>query len=124
MELFRVPLWDMVLIGSLNRNQWDPDADFIVTKGKTWLSDTGRRKSIRLFEERLDETWKHPVIGYSLSYVRTPGVGGSPSGEGMERRARSLRTDAAPLKAFVASCLEPPTISPGQVMRKKGIRLT
>lgn len=71
MELFRVPLWDMVLIGSLNRNQWDPDADFIVTKGKTWLSDTGRRKTIQLFEDRLDETWKHPVIGYSLSYVRT-----------------------------------------------------
>lgn len=71
MELFRVPLWDMVLVGSLNRNQWDPDADFIVTKGKTWLSDAGRRKAIGLFESRLDETWKHPVIGYSLSYVRT-----------------------------------------------------
>ena len=25
MELFRVPLWDMVLVGSLNRGQWDPD---------------------------------------------------------------------------------------------------
>jgi CRISPR-associated protein Cas1 len=71
MELFRVPLWDMVLIGSLNRGQWDPDADFIVTKGKVWLSDSGRRKAIGLFEARLDETWKHPVLGYSLSYART-----------------------------------------------------
>jgi CRISP-associated protein Cas1 len=71
MELFRVPLWDMVLIGSLNRGQWDPDADFIVTKGKVWLSEAGRRKAIGLFEARLDETWKHPVIGYSLSYART-----------------------------------------------------
>ena len=70
MELFRVPLWDMVLIGSLNRNQWDPDADFAVTKAKVWLSDAGRRKAIGLFEARLDETWKHPVIGYSLSYAR------------------------------------------------------
>jgi CRISP-associated protein Cas1 len=71
MELFRVPLWDMVLVGSLNRGQWDPDADFIVTKGKVWLSDLGRKKAIGLFESRLDETWKHPVIGYSLSYART-----------------------------------------------------
>jgi CRISPR-associated protein Cas1 len=71
MELFRVPLWDMVVVGSLNRNQWDPDADFIVTKGKVWLSDAGRRKAIGLFEGRLDETWKHPVVGYSLSYARS-----------------------------------------------------
>lgn len=71
MELFRVPLWDMVLVGSLNRGQWDPDADFLATKGKVWLSDAGRRKAIGLFEARLDETWKHPVIGYSLSYART-----------------------------------------------------
>lgn len=71
MELFRVPLWDMVLIGSLNRCQWDPDADFTVTKAKVWLSDTGRRKAIGLFEARLDESWKHPVLNYSLSYART-----------------------------------------------------
>jgi CRISPR-associated protein Cas1 len=70
MELFRVPLWDMVLIGSLNRGQWDPAVDFAATKAKVWLSDAGRRKAIGLFEARLDETWKHPVIGYSLSYAR------------------------------------------------------
>ena len=70
MELFRVPLWDMVQVGSLNRGQWDPDADFIATKGKVWLSDAGRRKAIGLFEARLDESWKHPVLGYSLSYAR------------------------------------------------------
>jgi hypothetical protein len=64
------PLWDMVLVGSLNRGQWDPDADFIATNGKVWLSDAGRRRAIGLFEARLDETWKHPVIGYSLSYAR------------------------------------------------------
>ena len=71
MELFRVPLWDMVLIGSLNRGQWDPEEDFTVTKVKVWLSESGRRKAIRLFEDRLDESWKHPVVGYSLSYART-----------------------------------------------------
>jgi CRISPR-associated protein Cas1 len=39
MELFRVTLVDMPLIGSLNRGQWDPAADFAVTRAKVWLSD-------------------------------------------------------------------------------------
>lgn len=71
MELFRVTVWDMPLIGSLNRGQWDPDTDFAVTKAKVWLSDDGRRKAIGLFEDRLGETWKHPVLDYSLSYARS-----------------------------------------------------
>lgn len=71
MELFRVPLWDLTVIGSLNRGQWDADADFVATKTKVWLSDAGRKKAIGLFEYRLQETWKHPVVEYSLSYVRT-----------------------------------------------------
>src|SRR4030095_2723893 len=28
MELFRVPLWDMPLVASMNRQQWSPDEDF------------------------------------------------------------------------------------------------
>ncbi len=71
MELFRVPLWDMPLVGSLNRGQWDPAADFAVTPAKVWLSESGRKKAIGLFEDRLQETWKHPVLNYSLSYART-----------------------------------------------------
>ncbi|KAF1083924.1 CRISPR-associated protein Cas4/endonuclease Cas1 fusion [Sporotomaculum syntrophicum] len=70
MELFRVPLWDMVLIGSVNRMQWNPDDDFDIAGGRVWLSATGRKKAITLFEKRLEETWKHPVVGYSLSYAR------------------------------------------------------
>jgi CRISPR-associated protein Cas1 len=71
MELFRCPLWDLVVVGSLNRGQWDPAEDFTITRAKIWLSDSGRRKAIGLFEERLRETWKHPVVNYSLSYART-----------------------------------------------------
>jgi CRISP-associated protein Cas1 len=71
MDIFRVPVWDVVVIGSLNRGQWDPDRDFVVTKSKVWLSDEGRRKAIGLFEARLQAQWKHPVVGYSLSYART-----------------------------------------------------
>lgn len=71
MELFRVTVWDMPLVGSLNRGQWDPGADFVVTRAKVWLSDAGRKKAIGLFEDRLQEGWKHPVLNYSLSYARS-----------------------------------------------------
>lgn len=71
MELFRVALWDMVVIGSVNRLQWNPRTDFVVTKDSVWLSDDGRRKAIGLYEQRLQDGWQHPVVRYSLSYVRT-----------------------------------------------------
>jgi CRISPR-associated protein Cas1 len=70
MELFRTLLWDIPLIGSLNRGQWDPAADFSVTPGQVWLSDAGRRKAIELFEQRLTESYQHPHTGQSLSYAR------------------------------------------------------
>jgi len=71
MEIFRVLLWDMPLIGSLNRNQWNIDKDFVITKAKVWLSEPGRKKAIELFENRVQESWKHPVLDYSISYART-----------------------------------------------------
>lgn len=70
MELFRVPLWDMVLIGSLNRGQWDPEEDFELRPGHVWLSDDGRKKALSLFEQRLEESHKHPHTGQPLSYAR------------------------------------------------------
>jgi CRISPR-associated protein Cas1 len=71
MELFRVPVWDMTVIGSINRQQWDPEKDFMVSPGRVWLNDIGRRKAIEVYERRLQECWKHPVMNYSLSYART-----------------------------------------------------
>jgi CRISPR-associated protein Cas1 len=71
MELFRVTLWDIPLVGSMNRGQWDPANDFSVTKAKVWLSEVGRKKAIGLFEGRLRQTWRHPVLDYSLSYGRS-----------------------------------------------------
>ena len=70
MELFRVPVWDIALVGSINRLQWNVETDFVVTPGRVWLSESGRRKAIALFEDRLQEQWKHPVVQYSLSYER------------------------------------------------------
>jgi CRISPR-associated protein Cas1 len=70
MELFRTLLWDIPLIGSVNRGQWNTVDDFNVTPGQVWLSDAGRRKAIGLFEQRLTESYRHPHTGQSLSYSR------------------------------------------------------
>lgn len=70
MELFRTLLWDIPLLGSLNRGQWNPEDDFAISPGLVWLSDPGRRKAIELFEQRLTESYQHPYTGQSLSYAR------------------------------------------------------
>jgi CRISPR-associated protein Cas1 len=70
MELFRLTLCDVPLIGSMNRRAWDADEDFTVSRAKVWLSESGRRKAVTLYESRLDDLWRHPVTGYSLSYYR------------------------------------------------------
>lgn len=70
MEIFRVPLVDMMVMASVNRGQWNPEADFEIRGVQVWLSDSGKRKFIQIFEKRKQETWQHPKIGYSLSYQR------------------------------------------------------
>lgn len=69
MELFRTTLWDMPLLASINRQQWREE-DFVVTGPQVWLADSGRKRAIELFEARKQEAWRHPVLGYSLSYQR------------------------------------------------------
>jgi CRISPR-associated protein Cas1 len=70
MELFRVPLVDLPVVASINRRQWEPDDDFQIAGNQVWLSDAGRKKFIQIYERRKADQWKHPVIGYSLSYSR------------------------------------------------------
>ena len=70
MEIFRVPLVDLPIVGSINRGQWDVREDFEVRGQQVWLSDAGRRKFVALYERWKEETWKHPVTGYSLTYRR------------------------------------------------------
>lgn len=70
LELFRVPVVDMAVIASINRRQWDPDSDFAYAGEQVWLSDSGRRKFIEVYERRKADVWKHPALGYSLSYAR------------------------------------------------------
>jgi CRISP-associated protein Cas1 len=70
MELFRVPLVDLPVVGSINRRQWSADDDFSVAGEQVWLSDNGRKKLIELYERRKTDVWRHPALGYSLSYSR------------------------------------------------------
>lgn len=70
MELFRVSLVDLPIIASINRRQWDETEDFTIAGKQVWLSDKGRKKFIGIYERRKADSWKHPVIGYSLSYSR------------------------------------------------------
>jgi CRISPR-associated protein Cas1 len=69
-ELFRVAMVDLPIVASINRRQWDADADFSVTGEQVWLSDKGRRKLLDVYERRKSDVWKHPALGYSLSYAR------------------------------------------------------
>jgi CRISPR-associated protein Cas1 len=70
MELFRTPLCEMPVVASVNRLQWQVDDDFAITPGQVWLSESGRKKAIAIFEERLQESHKHPHTGQSLTYAR------------------------------------------------------
>jgi CRISPR-associated protein Cas1 len=69
MELFRTMLWDMPLLASVNRLQWR-DEDFVRAGPQVWLAASGRKLAIELYETRKHDVWRHPVIGYSLSYQR------------------------------------------------------
>ena len=70
MELFRVALVDLPVVASVNRRQWDPDGDFAEAGVQVWLSEEGRSKLIELYERRKTDTWRHPVLRYSLTYGR------------------------------------------------------
>lgn len=70
MEVFRVPLVDMPIMSSINKGQWGVQSDFEIRAEQVWLSDTGRRKLVDVYERRKEESWKHPVTGYSLTYRR------------------------------------------------------
>ena len=70
MEMFRVPIVDMAVLGALNRRTFDADGDFIETPGKVLLNERGRGKLVETIERRLQDEWRHDVVGYSLSSAR------------------------------------------------------
>jgi CRISPR-associated protein Cas1 len=70
MELFRVPIVDMAIVAALNRHTFDAEAHFIEHPGQVKLTEDGRRALIEVIERRLADSWRHSVVGYSLSYSR------------------------------------------------------
>jgi CRISP-associated protein Cas1 len=70
LEIFRVPLVDMPVLASINRGQWQVKEDFEVRGQQVWLTDSGRRRFVEIYERRKQEVWKHPVTQYSLTYRR------------------------------------------------------
>jgi CRISPR-associated protein Cas1 len=70
MELFRVPVVDMAVLGAVNRRTFDAQRDFAVTGRQVWLSEEGRRKLIEVYERRKHEEYRHDVLDFSLSYAR------------------------------------------------------
>ncbi|MBX3463791.1 MAG: type I-MYXAN CRISPR-associated endonuclease Cas1 [Planctomycetes bacterium] len=70
MELFRVPIVDMSLVAALNRGTFDAELDFQQAGSGWFLTDSGRRKVIEVIERRRADSWRHDVVGYSLSYAR------------------------------------------------------
>jgi len=70
MELFRVPIVDMALIAAVNRRTFDAVEDFDELPGRVLLNASGRGKLIAVYERRLNDTWRHNIVGYSLSYAR------------------------------------------------------
>ena len=69
-ELFRVPVVDMAVLGAVNRRSFHPTEDFMVTEKQVWLSDSGRKKMIEIHERRKHEEYRHDLLGFSLSYAR------------------------------------------------------
>lgn len=70
MELFRVTVVDMAVVAAINRRSFDSRSDFRYAPGQVLLSDSGRAKLIAAIERRRADEWRHPVVGYSLSYAR------------------------------------------------------
>jgi CRISPR-associated protein Cas1 len=60
----------MALVAALNRRSFDANADFDELPGRVLLNERGRKKVIDVIERRKADTWRHSVVGYSLSYAR------------------------------------------------------
>lgn len=69
MEAFRPICADSTVVRAINNGEIGP-TDFVERMGSVNLTDGGRRKFLRSFEQRLAQEVVHPVFGYRLSYRR------------------------------------------------------
>jgi CRISPR-associated protein Cas1 len=69
MEAFRPLCADSTVVRALNNGEIG-ESDFIERMGAVNLTDGGRRKFLRAFEQRLAQEITHPVFAYRMSYRR------------------------------------------------------
>ena len=69
MEPFRPLIVDSVVVTAINNGEVRP-TDFVRTPVGVNLSDSGRKRFIRVFERRLSQEVTHPLFGYRVEYRR------------------------------------------------------
>ena len=69
MEPFRPLIVDSVVVTAINNGEVRP-TDFVRTPIGVNLSDSGRKRFIRVFERRLSQEVTHPLFGYRVEYRR------------------------------------------------------
>ena len=69
MEPFRSLIVDSVVVTAINNGEVRP-TDFVRTPIGVNLSDSGRKRFIRVFERRLSQEVTHPLFGYRVEYRR------------------------------------------------------
>jgi CRISPR-associated protein Cas1 len=60
----------VMTLGSLNRAMRNDGSLRFISPRQIWLSQTGKKQAIALFETRLCETFKYPHTGTSVEYAR------------------------------------------------------
>ena len=68
-EEFRPIIVDSVVIGTINRGELTIE-DFIISGVGVAIKPDARKKFIKAYERRMDETIIHPIFGYKISYRR------------------------------------------------------
>lgn len=68
-EEFRPLVADAVVFSVINRRMLTPD-DFTESQGGYFLKDGARQKFLEAYTQRLNETVRHPLFGYRVSYRR------------------------------------------------------
>lgn len=69
MEPFRPLVADSAVVRAINNGEIG-ESDFVSRLGAVNLTDAGRRRFIKAFEQRLQQEITHPVFGYRTTYRR------------------------------------------------------
>jgi len=69
MEEFRAPVGDSVVLRAINNGELKVPM-FVTKLGAARLTDDGRKALVRAYEERVEQSVRHPVFGYAVTWRR------------------------------------------------------